>query len=274
MNIGRQISIISRITLFTGTVAVLLSAMLATVLMIAIDRYTMGYLARGGRRGRWPRGHRDGAGAAGLSPRGTPVPQHPDRRLTRWRGRLDSATSGQAGHDDVHPRNANMASSVVCGGVFPDGECNIVVAQRAHRGDEQWIVYSASPTIPPWKDPQLATLIGGGAVLPALAITYLGNRMAAASLRPVTAIRAELDEINAVPPGRRVPVPPTHDEIHDLARASTTRWAGCTPRCNSCRPRCNSSARWSPTSPMTCALRSPPYAPRWKTRSSRLRRPA
>lgn len=46
MNIGRQISIISRITLFTGTVAVLLSAMLATVLMIAIDRFTLGYLTK------------------------------------------------------------------------------------------------------------------------------------------------------------------------------------------------------------------------------------
>ena len=94
-----------------------------------------------------------------------------------------------------------------------------MVAQRAHRGDERWIVYGSSPTIPPWKDPQLTTLIGGSAVLLALVITYLGNRVAAASLRPVTAIRTELDEINAVPPGRKVPVPPTHDEIHDLARS-------------------------------------------------------
>ncbi|MEV6867333.1 hypothetical protein AB0M44_40865 [Streptosporangium subroseum] len=32
--------------MFTGTVAVLLSAMLATVLMIAIDRFTLGYLTK------------------------------------------------------------------------------------------------------------------------------------------------------------------------------------------------------------------------------------
>ena len=219
MNIGRQISIISRITLFTGTVAVLLSAMLATVLMIAIDRYTLGYLtkevaAAGGRvaiemeQGRLT----------------YPLAEHPSRNIqvVDSQGGVVASTPqlrGRPAMTTFTPGNANVASSVVCGGVFPHGECNLVVAQRAHRGDERWIVYGSSPTIRPWKDPQLTTLIGGSAVLLALVITYLGNRVAAASLRPVTAIRAELDEINAVPPGRRVPVPPTHDEIHDLARS-------------------------------------------------------
>lgn len=219
MNIGRQISIISRITLFTGTVAVLLSAMLATVLMIAIDRFTLGYLtkevaAAGGRvaiemeRGRltYPLAERPSRNIQVVDSRGGVVASTPQLR-------------GRPAMTTFIPGNANVASSVVCGGVFPRDECNIVVAQRAHRGDERWIVYGSSPRIPPWEDPQLTALIGGSAVLLALIITYLGNRVAAASLRPVTAIQTELDEINAVPPGRRVPVPPTRDEIHDLARS-------------------------------------------------------
>ena len=60
-------------------------------------------------------------------------------------------------------------------------------------------------------------MVGMGALLSAAAITYLGRRIAAASLRPVIAIRAELDEINATCFGRRVPVPSSDDEIHDLA---------------------------------------------------------
>ncbi|MEV6867332.1 HAMP domain-containing sensor histidine kinase [Streptosporangium subroseum] len=153
-----------------------------------------------------------------------PLAEHPFRNIqvVDSRGGVVASTPqlrGRPAMTTFTPGNANVASSVVCGGVFPRGECNIVVAQRAHRGDERWIVYGSSPMIPSWENPQLTAMVGGGAVLLALVITYLGNRVAAASLRPVTAIRTELDEINAVPPGRRVPVPPTRDEIHDLARS-------------------------------------------------------
>ncbi|WP_371786718.1 HAMP domain-containing sensor histidine kinase [Streptosporangium subroseum] len=117
------------------------------------------------------------------------------------------------------PGDKSLATSIVCGGVFPDGECDIVIAQWAYRPDGNSVVYCSSPVIPPWIDPKLATVVGMGALLLAAAITYLGRRIAVASLRPVTAIRAELDEINATCLGRRVPVPPSDDEIHDLAES-------------------------------------------------------
>jgi signal transduction histidine kinase len=62
-------------------------------------------------------------------------------------------------------------------------------------------------------------MVGGGAVLLTALITCLGYRVATASLKPVNAIRTELDEINAASPGRRVPVPPTDDEVHELAES-------------------------------------------------------
>jgi hypothetical protein len=62
-------------------------------------------------------------------------------------------------------------------------------------------------------------LVGGLAVLLTVVVTCLGHRTVAASLRPVTAIRTELDQINAASSGRRVPVPPTDDEIHELAES-------------------------------------------------------
>ncbi|MFC7108727.1 sensor histidine kinase [Nonomuraea rubra] len=59
--------------------------------------------------------------------------------------------------------------------------------------------------------------MAGGAALLAAAITLLGHRIAHAALRPVTAIRTELDRINETCPERRVPYPQAKDEIHDLA---------------------------------------------------------
>ncbi|MFC7586606.1 sensor histidine kinase [Nonomuraea antimicrobica] len=59
----------------------------------------------------------------------------------------------------------------------------------------------------------------GAIGLLALALTALGHRIVTSSLRPVSAIRAELDEITEMFPGRRVGLPPSHDEIHDLAES-------------------------------------------------------
>ncbi|WP_160147126.1 sensor histidine kinase [Thermomonospora echinospora] len=118
---------------------------------------------------------------------------------------------------DFDPDGRNMRTGVVCGGVFPSGECNIVVAQSAHREGQDWTVYSASPAVPRYVTPWLAGTVVGGAALMALAITGLGHRIVTTSLKPVTAIRAELDRISETGADRRVPLPPSLDEIHDLA---------------------------------------------------------
>jgi signal transduction histidine kinase len=59
--------------------------------------------------------------------------------------------------------------------------------------------------------------VAGATVLLAAAITLLGHRIVTVALRPVTAIRAELDRINETCPERRVPYPPGQDEIYYLA---------------------------------------------------------
>jgi signal transduction histidine kinase len=211
-----RLSITTRITVFTGVVAVLLSALLAGVLMVAISRFatdnlTQELTADAGRvaisieRGRldYPLAHR----------------QYRNMQVVDSQGRVVASTDDLRGKPPMgkFPPGESGATSVVCGGVFPAGRCNIVVARWVQQAGRKSVVYSASPVIPPWVDPQLAAVVGGSALTLAAAVTYLGHRIAAASLRPVHAIRAELDEINATSPGGQVPVPPSKDEIHDLA---------------------------------------------------------
>ncbi|MFG1707814.1 ATP-binding protein [Nonomuraea sp. M3C6] len=211
-------SITTRITLFTAVVATLLSALLAIAVMITFHRYATGSLtdeivAAGGRVAHEVEHDQ-------LTP---PLAQHRDRNLqvVDPRGVVAAATPQLQGKPimaDFTPDHRNIAKSVVCGGVFPSGQCNIVVAQSAHKRGQDWIVYSASPTVPPYVDPWLAATVGGIAAVLALAITSLGHRIVTAScLRPVAAIRAELDKINETCPHRRVPLPSSQDEIHDLA---------------------------------------------------------
>ncbi|MEO3868065.1 HAMP domain-containing sensor histidine kinase [Nonomuraea sp. B12E4] len=152
----------------------------------------------------------------------TPLVQHRDRNMQVVDpGGVVVATTpqlrGKPVMADFTTDSRNIVSSVVCGGVFPDGECDIVVAQSAHRDGRDWTIYSSSPTIPPYVAPWLAGVVGGTAVVMAAAITYLGRRVVAACLRPVEGIRAELDKVNHSCPDRRVPFPPAQDEIHDLA---------------------------------------------------------
>jgi signal transduction histidine kinase len=214
-----RIPITTRVTLFTGVVATLLCALLAVTLMVAFHRYATGVLteeitAAGGRVARNVEHGELVAPLAGfkdrnvqvVDPRGVVVASTPQLR-------------GKPVMAGVTPDSKNIDQAVVCDRVFPAGQCEIVVAQTAHRAGQDWIVYSSSPVIPPYIDPWLAAIVGGAAALLAVAITLLGHRIVAASLRPMTAIRAELDRINETCPERRVPFPPSRDEIYDLAES-------------------------------------------------------
>ncbi|MEO3860592.1 HAMP domain-containing sensor histidine kinase [Acrocarpospora sp. B8E8] len=114
---------------------------------------------------------------------------------------------------------AGTKEGVVCGGVFEEGRCHLVVAQQAHRHQGDWIVYTSAPALAAWVAPEVAATIGGCAIMVIAMATVLGNRIVTASLRPVSAIRTELDAINASCPGRRVPLMPCSNEIHDLAQS-------------------------------------------------------
>ncbi|GAB3139690.1 sensor histidine kinase [Microbispora hainanensis] len=111
-----------------------------------------------------------------------------------------------------------VASALICNSVFPSGGCHIVVAQQVYR-DGDWTVYSAAPALPFFVYPGMVALLVGGTVLFTGAVAYGARHTVASSLRPVDAIRAQLDHIRSTNLGRRVPVPKVKDEIYRLARS-------------------------------------------------------
>ncbi|MGJ6967527.1 sensor histidine kinase [Streptosporangium sp. G11] len=198
-------------------VAVLLCSLATAVLMLAMNRFVTKSLieeitAAGSRvAAQMERGRLD-----------YPLAQRWSRKvqIVDPQGRVVASTpqlSGKPRMSTLLPEGTKPATAVVCDGVLPAGECDIVVAQWAQRGSDKWIVYSSSPAIPPLIDPRLDAVAGGGMMVLALVITYLGRRVVITSLGPVAAIRAELDEINASSLNRRVPVSLGDDEIRDLA---------------------------------------------------------
>ncbi|MGJ6969261.1 sensor histidine kinase [Streptosporangium sp. G11] len=207
---------------FASVVAALLCTLCAAVSMVAAHYLASEYLA-------------DEVTAAGdrvasqLETRGhvqDPLPQARIRyiQVVSSRGRVVAATKALRGRPPMAGITAGnarrSATSVVCGTVFPRRECHIVIAQLAYLGGQRWTVYSAAPVVPAMVDPRLAGVVLGSVVLlPTAAVTCLSRRVVARTLRPVSVIRSELDEINATCPGRRVPIPPSHDEIHDLAES-------------------------------------------------------
>ncbi|MFG6200020.1 sensor histidine kinase [Nonomuraea sp. JJY05] len=218
MTISRNISITGRITLFTAAVSALLCTLLATVLLIAIHRYATSALSSEIRAA----GGRVAITVEDLGRVSGPLAQHPGRnvQVVDHQGRVVASTPALRGKPPMAtftPDGMNTRDGVVCGGVFGHEQCDIVIAQSADRPEGNWTVYASSPVVPAWVEPRLASLVIGSAVVLAVAITCLGNRIVSASLRPVRAIRSELDEINATCPSRQVSLPPSRDEISDLA---------------------------------------------------------
>ncbi|WP_433428197.1 ATP-binding protein [Nonomuraea sp. CA-141351] len=217
MKTQRRWSITTRITLFTGVVATLLSALLAATVMIAIHRYVTadlgGELSAAGGRVAHEVEHDQVV---------MPLVAHKGRNLqvvdsTRKVVASTPQLRGKPAMAGFTPDRRNISTGVVCGGVFPSGECNLVVAQSAYRGGDDWVVYSSSPAVPLYVDPWLAGTVIGATALMAVAITMIGHRIVTEALRPVNAVRKELDKITEICPDRRVPLPRSQDEIHDLA---------------------------------------------------------
>ncbi|WP_405148519.1 HAMP domain-containing histidine kinase [Sphaerisporangium sp. NBC_01403] len=220
MNFRHRLPVRTRLTLYAGAVAALFSAMLATVLLVAIQRLATEYLTEEvvGSAGRiaadTDRGHLHSPIRHGvvrkhqvIDPAGRVVAASEEMRGKPAMARLELMDEHDSG------------TSIVCDHAFPRGECDIVAARQVERSGEIWTVYSAAPVIPPLVHPMISALVIGSALLLTAGITYGAHRVVGASLDPVYAIRSELDEINATCPGRRVPVPKGEDEIHDLAQS-------------------------------------------------------
>jgi signal transduction histidine kinase len=111
-----------------------------------------------------------------------------------------------------------VASTVICHSVLESGRCYIVVAQHVYR-DGDWTIYSAAPAPPFYVYPVVVAILIAGTVVFAIAVACGARRTVSDSLRPVDAIRAQLDHIRDNNLDRRVPVPMPEDEIHRLARS-------------------------------------------------------
>ncbi|MEO3812650.1 HAMP domain-containing sensor histidine kinase [Sphaerisporangium sp. B11E5] len=209
----------TRITVFAGAVAALLSTLLAAVLATTVNRLAGEYLRgevtasaeqvaaelqKGQVINPKPYGNVDFVQV--VDPSGTVVASTP-----RVEGRPQpiAAFKPSAG--------TGIAYREVCDGALPG--CHLVVARSVSLEGRTWLVYCAAPDVPPLVHPRLAALLGLGVVV-LTAVTAFGcRRVLRSSLRPVNAIRAELDTINASCPERRVPVPPGQDEFSTLAHS-------------------------------------------------------
>ncbi|WP_245679704.1 sensor histidine kinase [Actinomadura hibisca] len=101
----------------------------------------------------------------------------------------------------------------------PGGPCFQVVAFRVEREVGPSTIYTLAPAVGLVPRPDLAILFAAGIPALTLLVGYWTWWSVGRGLRPVEAIRRDMDEITATDLERRVPVPDEHNEVHDLARS-------------------------------------------------------
>jgi signal transduction histidine kinase len=215
-------SIRGRLALFTGVVVGLLCILFSTVLLLTINKAATRNLTQEVTAvGELTAYYVDRGELVNPLP---PIPQNLIRpvQVVDPQGKVVAATrdlQNQPAMAHFTPTPPHrVASAVVCHSVFTAGRCHIVVAQQVfHDGD--WTVYSAAPTIPFYLYPGVLALLITGTVIFTIAVAYGARHTVTRSLKPVDAIRAQLDHIQSTDLGRRVPVPAAEDEIHRLARS-------------------------------------------------------
>ncbi|AWS42529.1 cell wall metabolism sensor histidine kinase WalK [Streptosporangium sp. 'caverna'] len=211
-----------RLALFTGVVVGLLCIVFSTVLMFTINRTATDNLTKEVTAvGELTAYYVDRGKLVDPLP---PIPQNLIRpvQVVDPQGRVVAATrdlQNQPAMAHFTPKSPHrVASAVVCHSVFTSGRCHIVVAQQVfHNGD--WTIYSAAPTLPFAVYPGVMALLIAGTVVFTIAVAYGARHTVTHSLKPVDAIRAQLDHIQSTDLGRRVPVPTAKDEIYRLARS-------------------------------------------------------
>ncbi|RMI47521.1 sensor histidine kinase [Actinomadura harenae] len=98
--------------------------------------------------------------------------------------------------------------------------CMDVIAFSVSQPDGDWTVYAADPIGPWYGSGALLMFVLAASLSLTLLTAFLTRRTIDRTLAPVNAIRSELAEITATESERRVPVPPTRDEIRRLAETA------------------------------------------------------
>ncbi|WP_245667456.1 sensor histidine kinase [Actinomadura macra] len=209
-----------RVTLSAVLAALVLSTALYVVLLAVVRRQAVANgvddLAREGRRVATV------IHSGALGPR---VYGSDDQRIQVQdeKGRVVASSPPMEGRPPVRfpppPNDDARRDGRTCTVDAPGGRCFLVVVYRVGVGRAQRLVYTLEPEPGLLPRPLLAGLLALGIPL----ITGLAGwgtwLSAGRTLRPVDAIRRELDEITATDLERRVPVPSRRDEVALLARS-------------------------------------------------------
>ncbi|WP_233510445.1 sensor histidine kinase [Actinomadura craniellae] len=99
-------------------------------------------------------------------------------------------------------------------------DCLVVMALRVYRPGEEWLVYAADGAVPWYVAPEFIAADICVLALFLLLTAYITSRAVGRTLAPVAEIRAQLAEITATDPGRRLPLPQSNDEIRRLAETA------------------------------------------------------
>lgn len=139
------------------------------------------------------------------------------------KGRVAAATPQLAGKPPIATfrpgEDSVRADRVLCPPRGLPG-CQTVISFRVYQADGDWTVYVSVPVIPWWVSTTLIIVLVVASLLLVLLTIAGAWRTVGRTLAPVDAIRAELAEITATGPGRRVPVPRNRDEIRRLAETA------------------------------------------------------
>ncbi len=207
-------------TLAAALVALVLSGVLCAVLLTLLRQQartdTIHDLARDGRRV---------ATALNIGTLHRPIlaPGGELLQVTDLRHRVVAASPRMAGRAPVRlpplPPNDDRRDARRCGIDAPGGHCFLIVEYQVGVGPSAKLVYSLAPEPGLFPQPLAAALLGLSVPVITCLVGYATWLSANRTLRPVDAIRRELDEITATDLERRVPVPARRDEVGLLAES-------------------------------------------------------
>lgn len=138
-------------------------------------------------------------------------------------GDVVAATREMAGRPpmtNLRPDPDGFATIRTCDARAFPGQCMIVLAYPLHRSDGVWLINMAVPDVPWYVGPELLIPLAAGWLLLVGATAAGSYRIVGKTLEPVGAISRNLARITASDLGHRVPVPPYHDELRDLAETA------------------------------------------------------